>query len=32
MVDKTGLTVVRALTIRPAFHLHLEQTEIDPEL
>ena len=32
MIDEKGLAVVRTLAIGPAFHLHLQQAEVDPEL
>ena len=32
MIDQVRLAVVRALPVGPAFHFHLEQAEIDPEL
>ena len=32
MVNQVGLAVVRTLSIGTAFHLHLEEAEIDPEL
>jgi hypothetical protein len=32
MIDEIRLAVVRALTVGPAFHLHLEEAEVDPEL
>ena len=32
VVDEIRLAIVGPLAIGPAFHLHLQQTEVDPEL
>ena len=32
VINELGLAIVRTLAIGPAFHLHLEEAEVDPKL
>ena len=32
MINQAGFAVMGALPVGPAFHLHLQETEVDPEL
>jgi hypothetical protein len=32
VIDEIRLAIVRPMTVGPAFHLHLQKSEIDPEL